>query len=324
VSRFVRDGLCYAHRGVVLPRNHLFSVGVPSRKPALMPIRTDRNRDSASGNWYIDTHCIDCAASREVAPGLIVHRHGKSVFARQPETEEEILSAWRAVLVCPTASVGAETHHRQPPDLFPQELAPGVFRCGYNAASSFGAHSYLAQRAEGNVLVDSPRYVNKLVRKFEELGGVADILLTHRDDVADARRYAQHFGARVWIHEDDRSAAPYATHVFKGSVPRAIGERLLAVPVPGHTRGSMVFLLEDCYLFTGDSLAWSHQRKDLVAFRDACWYSWSELTRSLAQLAGYRFEWVLAGHGGSVHLATQEMQRRLRALVERMQYTKVR
>lgn len=283
-----------------------------------MPIRSDRNPDSAPGDWYIDTHCIDCAASREVAPGLIVHRHGKSVFAHQPASEEEELSAWRAVLVCPTASVGAETRHRQPADLFPQELAPGVFRCGYNAASSFGAHSYLAQRDQGNVLVDSPRFVNKLVHRLEELGGIADILLTHRDDVADAERYAQHFGARVWIHEDDRSAAPYASQVVKGSAPRAIGERLLAIPVPGHTRGSMVFLLEDSYLFTGDSLAWSHEREDLVAFRDACWYSWSELKRSLTYLAGYRFEWVLAGHGGSVHLAAEAMQGRLRALVARM------
>jgi uncharacterized protein YbjT (DUF2867 family) len=52
-----------------------------------MPIRIDRNRDSAPGDWYIDTHCIDCAASREVAPGLIVRRRGKSVFARQPQVD---------------------------------------------------------------------------------------------------------------------------------------------------------------------------------------------------------------------------------------------
>lgn len=283
-----------------------------------MPRRADRNPDSAPGDWYIDTRCIDCAASREVAPGLIVHRHGKSVFARQPANEEEELSAWRAVLVCPTASVRTEQHHRQPPDVFPQELAPGVFRCGYNAASSFGAHSYLAQRPDGNVLVDSPRYVDKLVHKIEALGGIADILLTHKDDVADAKRYAQHFDARVWIHEADHSAAPYATHVLKGRDPATVRERLLAIPVPGHTRGSSVFLLEDTYLFTGDSLAWSHDHRDLVAFRDACWYSWDELRSSLTRLLSYRFEWVLAGHGGSACLAAEEMQARLQALVARM------
>jgi hypothetical protein len=49
-----------------------------------MPKREARNPTSAKGDWFIDDRCIDCAASREVAPGLIVERGGKSVFARQP------------------------------------------------------------------------------------------------------------------------------------------------------------------------------------------------------------------------------------------------
>ena len=278
----------------------------------------ERNPASAPGDWYIDTRCIDCAASREVAPGLIVRRHGKSVFARQPASAQEHIAAWRAALVCPTASVGSVSHRPQPPDLFPQELATGVYRCGYNAESSFGAHSYFVRRDDGNLLVDSPRYVNKLARKLGELGGVADILLTHRDDVADAGRYAEHFGARVWIHVHDRAAAPYATNLLRGSEPHAIREGMLAIPAPGHTRGSVVFLLEQNYLFTGDSLAWSHEKEDLQAFRDACWHSWPELKRSLARLATHRFEWVLAGHGGSARRPADEMRSRLRALVERM------
>ena len=277
-----------------------------------------RNPDSAPGDWYIDRRCIDCGASREVAPALIVHRRGKSVFARQPGDAEEERAAWRALLVCPTASVRTESHRAPPPDIFPQELAPGVYRCGYNAESSFGAHAYFVKRAQGNLLVDSPRHAAKLLRKLAELGGVSDILLSHQDDVADAGRYAKHFGARVWIHEDDAGAAPYATDVLKGGEPTEIREGLLAIPVPGHTKGSVVYLLEETFLFTGDSLAWSRERKDLVAFRDACWYSWSEQRRSLAKLAGYRFEWVLAGHGGSVRLPAEEMRSRLGALVERM------
>ena len=55
-------------------------------------------------------------------------------------------------------------------------------------------------------------------------------------------------------------------------------------------RGSVVYLLENRYLFSGDSLAWSPARRDLTAFRDACWYSWKALKRSLARLVKYRFE----------------------------------
>jgi glyoxylase-like metal-dependent hydrolase (beta-lactamase superfamily II) len=58
--------------------------------------------------------------------------------------------------------------------------------------------------------------------------------------------------------------------------------------------------------------------QDLVAFRDACWYSWTALTASLAKLAAYRFEWLLPGHGWPAHLPAEDMNARLRALVTRM------
>jgi glyoxylase-like metal-dependent hydrolase (beta-lactamase superfamily II) len=278
-----------------------------------------RNPDSAPGDWFIDTECIDCGAACHVAPGLIVERNGRSVFARQPGTPEEQLAAWRAVLVCPTGSVRSETKQPRPADrLFPQAITEEVWRCGFNARSSFGAHSYFVRRRGGNVLVDSPRFAGELVTWFAEAGGIAHILLSHQDDVADAGKYAERFGARVWIHQDDRRAAPYASDLIEGEAERVIVPGLTAIPVPGHTRGSVVYLLDDRVLFTGDSLAWSMRQQDLVAFRDACWYSWSALTASLAKLAGHRFEWVLPGHGWPVHLEAAEMRERLQALVARM------
>lgn len=214
-----------------------------------MPSLTDRNPESVPGDWYIDNHCIDCAASRVVAPGLIIHRNEKSIFARQPETEEEIRAAWRAALVCPTASIGRVSRGKPPPDLFPYELASGVFLCGYNARSSFGANSYLAKRTDGNLLIDSPRYSSKLVKTIKEAGGLDHILLTHRDDVADADRYAKEFGAKVWIHQFDADAAPYATDVIEGEDAAPLTPGVIAIPVPGHTRGSVVYLIDDTYLF---------------------------------------------------------------------------
>jgi glyoxylase-like metal-dependent hydrolase (beta-lactamase superfamily II) len=278
-----------------------------------------RNPDSAPGDWYIDTACIDCGAACHVAPGLIVEHHGKSVFARQPETEEDRVAAWRAVLACPTASVRSETRQPRPDGVvFPQAITDGVWRCGFNARSSFGAHSYFIQRPGHNILVDSPRHARELVTWFERAGGIAHVVLSHQDDVADAGKFARHFGARVWIHREDRRAAPYATDLIEGESERAIVPGLVAIPVPGHTRGSVVFLLDDRVLFTGDSLAWSMREQDLVAFRDACWYSWSALAASLAKLAAYRFEWVLPGHGWPAHREADDMRARLQALVARM------
>jgi glyoxylase-like metal-dependent hydrolase (beta-lactamase superfamily II) len=283
-------------------------------------MKPTRNPDSAPGAWYIDLACIDCGASRHVASDLIVERHGRSVFARQPTTPDEALAAWRAVLVCPTASVRSEAKQPRPRGtIFPQQLTGDVWRCGFNARSSFGAHSYFVARPRsGNLLVDSARFATELVKWFEDAGGIAHILLSHRDDVADAGKYAARFGARVWIHRDDASAAPYATDLLDDEATPAIAPGLVAIPVPGHTRGSVVYLLDDRVLFAGDSLAWSMRAHDLVAFRDACWYSWSALTASLERLADYRFEWLLPGHGWPAHRAAHEMKARLDALVARM------
>jgi glyoxylase-like metal-dependent hydrolase (beta-lactamase superfamily II) len=197
-------------------------------------------------------------------------------------------------------------------------MTEGVYRLGYNSKSSYGAHSFLIQRPGGNALVDAPRWSKQVVTALEERGGLSHILLTHKDDVADAGRYAKHFGARVSIHKADRSAAPYADHILEGHDPIRLDDDLLAIPVPGHTKGSVVYLWDNRCLFTGDSLSWSFADSDLNAFRDFCWYSWDEQRRSLARLLNYDFQWVFPGHGGSHGATADEMKRRLRSLVERM------
>ena len=279
---------------------------------------TTRHPQNAPGDWYVDTRCIDCGAARTVAPGLIVEGGNQSVFARQPETADEIAMAWRARLLCPTASVRTERHADVPHGVFPEEMTQDVYRLGYNAKSAYGAHAFAIRRSSGNAMVDAPRWTRAVVAQFEAWGGLTDILLTHRDDVGDAERYAAHFDARVWIHEADRDAARFADRVIAGKDVAEVGDGLLAIPIPGHTAGSVAYLHDRRYLFSGDSLAWSFERNDLEAFRDYCWYSWPEQIKSLRRLADYRFEWVFAGHGGSHYLPASEMNARLKALLERM------
>ena len=279
---------------------------------------TTRHPRNAPGVWYVDTRCIDCGAARTVAPGLIVEGGNQSVFARQPKTADEITMAWRARLLCPTASVRTERHADVPHGVFPEEMTQDVYRLGYNARSAYGAHAFAIRRSSSNAMVDAPRWTGAVVAQFEAWGGLADILLTHRDDVGDAERYAAHFDARVWIHEADRNAARFADRVIAGGEAAEIGAGLIAIPIPGHTAGSVAYLYDQRCLFSGDSLAWSFERNDLEAFKDYCWYSWPEQIKSLRRLADYRFEWVFAGHGGSHYLPAGEMNARLKALLERM------
>jgi len=258
-----------------------------------------RNPESAEGDWFIDKRCINCAAARHVAPGLIVQRGDHSVFDRQPDTPEEVHQAWLAAELCPTRSIRTESH-LSAPRVYPHKLAEGTFLCGHNHRSSFGAHSYFVIRADGNLLIDSPQFTRKLVEPFESMGGIKSILLSHRDDVADAEKWAKHFGAETFIHGNDRDAAPFANHILGGESPDEptdLGSGVTAIPVPGHTKGSVVYLVDDAYLFTGDSLTWDYERDRMRAFQDACWYSWSEQKASLTGLARYEFNQLFSGHG---------------------------
>jgi glyoxylase-like metal-dependent hydrolase (beta-lactamase superfamily II) len=279
-----------------------------------------RHPGGASGEWYADTRCIACDVARHYAPGLIAaDERGRSVIVRQPISPDDEAALWRAALACPTRSIGTRSRRPVPPGVFPWPVTDGVYLCGYNDVSSFGAHSYLVVRRQGNLLVDSPRFTRKLVDRFIELGGVADVLLTHRDDVADAHLYAERFGARVWIHEADAGAAPYATDIVRGEDIVEVARGVRAIPAPGHTRGSVVFEDDRGHLFTGDSVAWNERRGGLDVFGSATWYSWAALTDSMARLAGTaRFSWVLPGHGKWGHADPAEMTRQLGRLVEDM------
>ena len=124
------------------------------------------------------------------------------------------------------------------------------------------------------------------------------------------------------IHEADRSAAPFATQILGGKAPSetsSIGEGLQVIPLPGHTRGGIALLIDETWLFTGDSLCWSLEHERLHAFRDACWYSWPVLKDSLAALDAFDFEQVFSGHGSwSPRLGVEDMRGHLRELVARM------
>jgi glyoxylase-like metal-dependent hydrolase (beta-lactamase superfamily II)/ferredoxin len=275
---------------------------------------------NAPGDFFVDDTCIDCDTCRQLAPAVFAPAGGQSVVARQPATPDEARPAFRALLACPTASIGTTGPNlaREAMADFPLAIAPGVSYLGYTSRKSFGGSSYLLERPDGNWLVDAPRFLPQIAAAIAARGGLAGIFLTHRDDVADADRYAAHFGARRVIHAGDADAAPGAETVLEGEAPVALAPGLLAIPTPGHTRGHMVLLADEAYLFTGDHLAWDRDEGRLVAFRDACWHAWPELVRSMHRLAAHRFAWVLPGHGDRVHLPGDAMRAAMADLLGRL------
>jgi glyoxylase-like metal-dependent hydrolase (beta-lactamase superfamily II) len=227
-----------------------------------------------------------------------------------------------ALVACPTGSIGTVRRHSVKAAIaaFPEEIMDGVHFCGFASRHSYGAASYFIVRPGGNVLVDSPRFSQPLAKQLEEMGGVRWMVLTHRDDVADHELFQQRFGCRRVMHNADVSGRLRGVErIISSNEPVQIDVDLTLIPVPGHTRGHVCLLYKNRFLFTGDHLAWDEDEDVLTAFRDYCWYSWPEQVRSMEKLLGYRFEWVLPGHGRRYQAASsEEMQRKLRACVEWM------
>ncbi|MCS6289577.1 MAG: MBL fold metallo-hydrolase [Nitrospira sp.] len=279
--------------------------------------RLDANR---AGNFYVDSTCINCDACRQLAPSSFEEVGDYSAVIHQPAAESETRQAYRALLACPTGSIGAEhTNHTLLSAAkadFPLPIEGNVYYCGFNSEKSFGANSFFVRHPDGNWLIDSPRYLKPLVEAFDRMGGIAHIFLTHEDDVADAARYARRFGARRIIHRADVHAMPDAEVIIEGEEACAFGEDFRIIPVPGHTAGSLCLLYRDRFLFTGDHLWWDSEVRELASPRQLVWNA-AALHRSIEQLTEYPFEWVLAGHGGRVWLPQREMRAALRDLVER-------
>jgi glyoxylase-like metal-dependent hydrolase (beta-lactamase superfamily II)/ferredoxin len=272
--------------------------------------------ENVPGDFYVDSSCIDCDACRQIAPTVFRDHGEQSSIYHQPATDEEVRRALMSLVACPTASIGTTARYdkRIGIEAFPQPLAADVYFCGFTSEHSFGAWSYLIVRPPergGNVLVDSPRYASHLVRRIEALGGLRLIFLSHRDDIADHARYAARFHAARVMHADDHAARHGIERVIASTDAVQLDDDLTIIPTPGHTRGHMVLLYRNKYLFTGDHLAWSPERETLTAFRSVCWYSWPEQTRSMERLLDYRFEWVLPGHGRIHHASADEMHTHL-------------
>lgn len=276
--------------------------------------------ENVPGDFFVDSSCIDCDTCRQLAPAVFVEGDGHAVVHRQPATDTDRRHALQALVCCPTGSIGTLGDHRpaEAMDDFPLVIEEPVHYCGFTSPNSYGGSSYFIQHPEGNWLIDSPKYLPRLVRRFEQLGGVRHIFLTHRDDVADAERYARHFGSTRYIHRAELSSQPDAEVVLDGTDPLELAPGFVAIPTPGHTAGHCVLLFADRFLFTGDHLDFDRHERRLSASPDYCWHSWSEQIASMQRLLGFSFEWVLPGHGQRIQLPAEEMRRQLAELVDRM------
>lgn len=293
----------------------------------------ERYDENVEGRFFVDRTCINCDTCRQLAPQIFSEKADHSFVCQQPQSSDDERAATRALLCCPTGSIGTigPNQAKETMNELPLELIDGVYYCGFNSPKSYGGNSYFIEHKDGNWLIDSPKFLPHLVKRFEQLGGIKYIFLTHRDDIADAAKYATAFGAKRIVHSDDADSAPGSEIVLDtqsaqpvssklhGAFADAQGEQFTIIPTPGHTKGHMVLLYKNQFLFTGDHLAFDRDTQQLEAFRDFCWYSWKEQIESMAKLSNFSFNWIFPGHGQRIHLHEEEMHRQMVELVARMQ-----
>jgi glyoxylase-like metal-dependent hydrolase (beta-lactamase superfamily II)/ferredoxin len=278
-----------------------------------MAQRSKAQPDNVPGPFFVDRSCIDCGTCYEYLPSVFKGAGDHSRVFHQPEGASQQLHALKALLACPTGSIGTDVRAgvREAQAAFPECIEAEVSFCGYTSEKSFGAWSYFIRRGTGNVLMDSPRAVPALMERLQELGGVALMVLSHRDDVADHQRFRERFHCPRVLHRADLDEDTAGIERPQdGSEPVALAPDLLFIPTPGHTAGSACLLYRNKFLFTGDHLWWNPERGRLSASPRYCWFDWPTQLRSLKRLLEFDFTWVLPGHGASHRAGTPEAMRR--------------
>jgi len=276
---------------------------------------------NVDGRFFVDSTCINCSTCRMIAPTVFDEADGYSFVFHQPEGNGELLRGQMAIISCPTASIGSSVKENmnEAVNSFPDLITENIYHCGFHSKKSFGATSYLIKREGGNIMVDSPRYVKSLATSLEKMGGIKYLFLTHKDDVADHQKFADHFGCERILHKGDLSESLETVEiVIDGEDEIDFGEGLKFIPVPGHTEGSACLLYKN-YLFTGDHLAQNNHRPHPTAFSRHCWYSWSEQIKSMKKTALYDFEWILPGHSRICFYQLPEMKKKMQECINWME-----
>ncbi|KAK9120607.1 hypothetical protein Syun_018224 [Stephania yunnanensis] len=184
------------------------------RRRTVMMAHTKQSRErrsqNAQGEFFVDHACIDCDTCRWMAPEVFTRKDGQSAVFKQPTSEEERIKALQ-----------------------------GVYHCGYHAENSFGGTSYLIVHPEGNILVDSPRYFERLAQKIEMLGGARYMFLTHEDDIGDHQKWSERLRCDRIFHTKDIEASTADVEIkLDGDGPWSLGNDFELIHTPGHTEVS--------------------------------------------------------------------------------------
>ena len=84
---------------------HVIEFNMPAAGEVEVLIRV-KSKYLGPKDFFVDATCIDCDACRQIAPATFGEARTTSYVRAQPSTEAERRQAWRALVSCPTGSIG--------------------------------------------------------------------------------------------------------------------------------------------------------------------------------------------------------------------------
>lgn len=294
-------------------QNNMQSTVIKASQNRNTTSRRQRRPQNVNGDLFVDHTCIDCDTCRWMAPEIFTRVDGMSAVSKQPSSEQERLKALQALLSCPTSSIRTE---RPPHDIlevqktFPipinEQRLQGIYHCGYHSEKSYGAASYLIVHPEGNILIDSPRYTERLANAIKQMGGARYMFLTHQDDIADHEKWSKQLGCPRILHAEEVNISTANVEVkLEGNGPWCLHEDVTLIHTPGHTKGSVcLFYKSKKVLFTGDHLSMNESGMSIGEKYN--WFSVPIQLNSVRKLIELDFEWILPGHGRRAQFQSKE------------------
>jgi hydroxyacylglutathione hydrolase len=169
----------------------------------------------------------------------------------------------------------------------------------------FEVNAYVVHAPEGDVIVDAGSEPEKILAAVRQ--PVSAVLVTHghADHVGALGAVLRETNAPLYVHPDDadRTGVTVYEPLDDGQQLDLAGERLLVIHTPGHSPGSVTFVVGEDQIVGDLVLPGSVGRTDIPGA------SWEELEVSLRKVMPYWREVtrLYAGHG-PVLSAVQELR----------------
>jgi ferredoxin len=127
--------------------------------------------ENVPGDFFVDSTCIDCDACRQIAPTVFGEAAETSFVKVQPGSSTDRRQALRALLACPTGSIGClgDDDVKAVMKDFPLVVEEPVFYCGYNSPKSYGGNSYFIRHSAGNWWWNDSTVVKLATAIYDEL-----------------------------------------------------------------------------------------------------------------------------------------------------------